>query len=266
MAYKRKVVAVADMHTGSRFALWPTGFKTTEGNDLSAQMSTGQKRLLKYWREFVKICNEEYKPDTVFLLGDLVQGTHRAEFGRELLTADLNEQIEACVELLGPLCKEKKVVAVSGTKYHQSLDMRLHKIIAEKLGGEYLGLLGNVKLKGTNVVARLLHGDSSASIYRSTVMDRELLFQRAAETLKKAPRVNITLAGHWHWYAHLELSDRHWVQVPGWMTWFPWKGTNYARMQPDIGGVVVLIDDRDRIEVHPILFPTVHIADQLGEV
>jgi hypothetical protein len=182
------------------------------------------------------------------------------------LTADLSEQIEACVELLGPLCGERKVVAVSGTKYHQSLDVKLHKVIAEKLGGECLGLLGNVKLKGTNITARLLHGDSAASIYRSTVMDRELLFQRAAEALKKAPKVDITIAGHWHWYAYLELADKRWLQVPGWITWFPWKGTSYARMQPDIGGVVILIDENDRIEVRPILFPAVHIADKLEKV
>jgi len=244
--------------------LFPEGFRSREGNDISAQMSEEQFKLLEYWQDFVKRA-DDMGVDTVFLLGDLIQGSHRAEGSRELLTADLDEQMEAAIKLLEPLCKGRKVAAVSGTKYHQSFDMRVHKLIAERLGGKYFGRMGNIKLKGTGVKVRILHGSSRASIYRSSVMDREILFQRAAEALKKVPSVKAIIAAHWHWYAHLELEDRHWIQVPAWMAWFPWEETGYARMQPSIGGVFLTVTS-DRIEVERVIYAQVHIADKVEEI
>lgn len=261
--YRRRIAVVGDMHVGSIFALWPEGYVTPEGNDLSAQMSKGQKGLLEYWNNFVELCNKDFKVDTVFLLGDLLQGVHRKEYGKDLMTADLADQMEACLKLLEPLCKGKRVAAVSGTKYHEAMDLRIYKTLARRLKGKYLGTLGHLRLRGTKLIFRLLHGDSSASIYRTTVMDRELLFQRAAENLGRIPPATVTVGGHWHWFAHLRFVDRQWVQAPAWMVWFPWKGTNYARMQPDLGGVVLLVSDEDKVEVHPVVFATINIADRV---
>jgi hypothetical protein len=168
--------------------------------------------------------------------------------------------------LLSQLHKNRKLYAVSGSGYHDSIDVRLDKIVIERLGGEYLGFLANIPIKNTKRIIQILHGVSSASVYREMIMARDGLFLWAAEGRNKLPfHIDIRITGHWHYFTHIHSERQHLLQLPGWTDWIPWKGGlhTYGKMLPDIGACIILIDTKDRISVFPFLYERPLIADGL---
>jgi len=269
--FKRVVAFVADTHVGSRYAIFPPDVISKEGNDLSAMRNAGQVKLYEYWQEWEKIC-DAWGVDTVILLGDIIQGNNPAGRGIGTITTDLDEQKDAAVTLLSKICKNRIVHCLSGTPYHESIDTRIHYDLAKELGEtvakewHFHGLLANIKLRGTNRILNLAHGVSGASIYRTTLMDREALFEAAAYGLGDLDFLpDVVVRAHWHRFIHIHLPNQHILQLPCWCAWFPYKGTLrlYGRLQPHIGGVILFIDDYDRITIHHYLFKPPRIADYL---
>jgi hypothetical protein len=248
--------------------LWPKDF-TCEHPETHEQItihgSSGQDTLYEYWLDFCRKCDDE-GVDTVILDGDALHGTNRKEYGMNLMTEDLEIQKIAACQLLAPLVKYRNFIALSGSLYHESLDTRVHKDIAEKLGGKYAGLLWNGKLQGTNRTMNIAHGVSGAAIYRTTVMDREGHLMLQAQALGKLEKFDLIVRAHWHYFIHIHFAQQHLIQLPCWICWEPNKiyVRYYGRMQADIGGVILNIDEKDRISVWHYLYKTVHIADKMG--
>jgi len=97
-------------------------------------------------------------------------------------------------------------------------------------------------------------------------MDREALFEAAAYGLGDLDFLpDVVVRAHWHRFIHIHLPNQHILQLPCWCAWFPYKGTLrlYGRLQPHIGGVILFIDDHDRITIHHYLFKPPRIADYL---
>jgi len=265
---KRAIALVSDLHTGSRFALFPDNFFSLEGNDLSATMNKGQKLILKYWKTFLAQCNY-WKVDSVFLLGDLIHGLNRKEFGTQLITSNLDEQKRAAIQLLSPLCKSRKVHVVTGSLYHEALDTKVHYDIADALKGKFEGYLANIKLKNSNRIINVAHGSSGAWRYRSMQLDQQAMDLLGAEALNKIPfHIDMLIRGHWHQFIHIHVFKQHLLQLPGWAAYTPWTGAlrSYGKFQPDIGACILFIDKEDRMIVHPYLMKEIpHIADYLKE-
>jgi len=263
---KRAIALIADLHIGCRFAIFPEGFTSKEGNDISAMMSKGQQEILEFWKQYVKKCNY-WNVDSVMILGDIIHSSNRREFGMQLITPEIDEQKRAAVKLLKPLCKGKKVHIVSGTLYHEALDTRVHYDIADGLNGSYHGLLANLKLRHSNRIAQIAHGSSGAWRYRSMQLDQQALDLLAAEALGKIPfHIDMLIRGHWHQFIHIHVAKQHLVQLPCWSAFVPWSGSmkSYGKFQPDIGGCILFIDKEDRMIIHPYLMKDIpHIADYL---
>jgi len=266
--WKRVIGLVADLHVGSPCAPWPSGFiAPREEGSREIKPSKAQERLNLYWANFCNKLNE-FQIDTLLLLGDLVHGNNRREWGKGTMTADLSLQVEACVQLLKPIAKSLPTYAVSGSGYHDSLDVRLDRAVVKELGGEFLGYLANLPLEGTKRIITIQHGASAAAIYREMIMGREDLFLAAAEGRGKLPfHIDMKITGHWHFFCHIHEEGRHLLQLPAWTDWSPWVGSlkYYGKMLPDIGGCILLIDDHDRMIVYPFLYERPMIADGLLE-
>lgn len=261
--FKRSIAHVADLHTGCPYAPWPDGIFTKEGVPIPPSKS--QVTLNEYWTRF---CNtaDEFKVDAIFMYGDMVHGNNRREWGRQTMTADLNVQVEACLKLMRKLCKKRSVVGVSGSQYHDSLDVRLDKIIIDELGGEWAGLLANQPVKDTKRIIQMAHGVSSAYVYREQVMGKESKALWIAEGKGKLPfHIDMKVGGHWHHYFHIHGEKQHLLQLPGWTDWVPWKGgiPYYGERIPDIGACIMLVDEQDRMTVYPFTYPRPLIADGL---
>lgn len=255
---KRAIALVADTHVGSRYALFPKKFYSEqEGNEL--RLNKGQRRLLKYWNSFLETC-DEFEVDSVILDGDMMNAVNRREFGRYQMTTNLEEQIAATVELCEPLCRDRSTYVFDGTGYHESLDSRMHKHLADKLGGKHMGGLANLKFSGRRF--NITHGTSAAFVYRAGRMERDAYFQKWAEALGKVPKVDVLVKAHWHQFFHIHANQQHIIQIPCWQGFVPWDKAlgNYARYQPDIGGIIVTLDEQARIRVLHFLYPVVHIG------
>lgn len=278
VGFKRIIAMVADTHVGSRYSLFPDNYVAEDGSQLSAQRNKGMLTLLSYWYDFIDICNT-WGVDTVILNGDMIHGTHRKEFGRDMLTTNLDEQKEACVDLLKPLCKDRIIHTFTGSPYHDSLDSRRHRDLARDLNGVakksvYHGHLANIRLQGqegladTERILNVAHGVSGASIYRTMVMDREGLFEAAAYGLGDLDFLpDVIVRAHWHTFIHIHLPKQHLIQLPCWAAWWPWKGSIvlYGKKQPHVGGVILFIDEADRIIVHHYLYKPPRIHDYLKD-
>ena len=265
MKVKRALGVIGDLHTGSVCAPWPEGIKTKEG--VRIPPSCKQKILNKYLNRFFAEC-KKYNCDTFILTGDLIHGNNRREWGTSLMTPNLNLQLRACIKLLEKHLEGKKIVGVTGSKYHDSIDFRIEREIIERLGGKFLGMMAIFPIKKTKLHALVLHGTGGSAIYKETIMRREALFLQAAEGRGDIPiHIDIRIAGHWHYFSHIHIDGQHILQVPGWTDWIPWKGvlSNYGSRIPHIGGCIILIDDDDKIEVKEFLYKRPMIADGIGE-
>lgn len=265
LKYIRRIALVSDTHVGSRFAIWPEVIKTEDDQEYRAKPA--QLELLAHWRSFLATV-DEYECDTVIHAGDLCHGTNRKQLGKLLVTPEMGIQLDAAEELLTPLIKNRRFIVISGSGYHDSLDCDVHRQIARRLKGKYLGAVANMHLKGTNRTLNLAHGEGSAAIYRTMIMDREGGHQLQAHALGKLPKLDIVVRGHWHTFFHIHLPRQHLVQVPCWMAFEPSKPylKMYGKMQPDIGGVIILIDSENRIDVHHFLYPCPRIGDMMREL
>jgi len=264
--YKRVIALLSDVHIGSRYAVFPDNYITEDGDKLSNARNAGQLKLLKCWKDFSTIC-DKFKVDSIFLVGDITAGMNPKELGMYMMTTDLDEQVDASVLLLKPLCENRKVGVWSGTTYHESLatNVKIHKRMAELLDGRYMGNLSNVRLTPSRKIANITHKSTGAVIYPETVMGRDMMLFKEAEALGLIPKIHVIIRGHRHKWNYIHKVDQHYIQLPCWQAFIPWKGITrwYPRMQPDIGGALLLIDSKDRIRVWHFLYAPVHIADQV---
>jgi len=198
----------------------------------------------------------------VLLLGDLCDGNNRKEFGRNLTSVELEAQVEICKRLLLPHCKGKRVYGVSGSPYHESLDVSLDKLVIEGVGGQFLGLLAHLDITGTGQVIQLRHGDSSSLIYRETDMARESMFLDMVQGIELPFTIDLVVRGHWHWFAYNVNRRRAFLQLPGWKLWFPWRSGKYGKYIPDLGGCVLDVS-RAGITCQEHLYPYIPCYDAL---
>lgn len=264
----RSCAIIGDTHTGSDYAPWPEiPVYTRTGKNLSGAASRQQKKLARDFNNFIDITHE-FGVDTVFHLGDIVQGTNRKESGAETVTSELEYQKDAAEVLIAPIVEDRQLHIVSGSGYHQSLDSKVHQDMAKRLGqyncdAQYHGPVRNIALKGTDKVINIGHTPSSGSKYLGYIMEieyREIKIGQAAGTI---PKIDYVVRGHLHKYRHLDLPDMHLIQAPGWQAWYPLKGSSqgYARYQPDIGGIILMVDEWDRTIILHFLYDTPKIAD-----
>jgi UDP-2,3-diacylglucosamine pyrophosphatase LpxH len=261
---KRKIAFISDLHIGSRYALFPERFLTAE----KIEINTKPSDLLKIWGYWLQFCHkcDEIGIDSIVVLGDLLDGQNHRENAANLITANMDEQKEAAVEVLSRIVKGKrKLFVIGGSGYHKGMgnNNNPEKDVCGALNGSWLGAIKNVRFLPSQKLFNLSHGESAAYIYVEMLMGREMLFMKAAEALGKIPKISVIARGHLHRFAHIHAHGVHFLQLPGWKAFEPSKIflKSYPKMQPDVGGCVLQIDDEDRIKVWPYIYPNPHIAD-----
>jgi len=266
MKFKRIIALLADLHVGCRYAVFPEDFVSEEGNNLSATMNDMQVKLLEYFKHYVQVCND-LNVDSVFLVGDLIAGTNPSEQGRLMVTTNLNEQKEACIKLLEPLCKGRKVGVWSGTRYHDSLTYRTEQDIARHFKGKFFGEIANVRLVPSNRVASISHHGHSAIIYPETAFGRDMTFYLESMALGKLPKIDIIIRAHLHRWCYIHRYKIHYVSLPCFQGFVPYpRAVKYfGKLQPDIGGAILFIDEEDRIRVWHYLYPNISVTSNIVE-
>jgi hypothetical protein len=259
--FVRSIAFISDLHVGSRYAVCPDKWQAPEGQWLIP--SAGQVALNDSFGKFIEKC-KELNVDTVLVNGDAMHGQNVMENGVGLSTSTMDEQIEMCVRVLRPLAKGRKLLMVGGSGYHKSVrGLNPEKMVCDSLGGIWLGPLANIQFSPSARVFNVHHGQSAAFIYREMLAGREILFSKWAQGSGRLPKFDVIVRGHLHSFMHIHENDIHYLQLPCWMAFEPSKITLklYAKMTPDIGGIIVRIDREERIIPWHFLYPTPHIAD-----
>lgn len=263
--YVRSIALVSDLHVLAEHGLCPEGFVGRQGGDRSASMNAGQRKLLEYWKDFTRIMRDEMKIDSVFIIGDAIAGINPKECGLMMMTTDINEQVEAAIKLLYPLCKNKRVGVWSGTAYHESRDVRVHEYIAQALNGTFFGPIAILQIEPSKKVVNIAHRSTEAVMYPETAIGRDIMSAKQAEALGQIPKTHAIIRGHYHHYIETHRHDMHYISLPCWQAYVPYDKAIrwYFKYQPDIGGAVMLIDDKDRLRFFHFLYPTPHISDKV---
>jgi len=270
--FVRRIAAVSDLHLMSRYALFPPEFETEEGNVFKS--SAGQRQLWDSYTQFCQVC-DQWEVDTVFLASDLIHGQNPIERGRGLMTSDLNEQIDLAEKVLTPLLKDRDSHWISGSGYHNSVrGMSVEQEVCKKMkksgitNSTWHGVVANMKVKPFEKIINMTHGGGKAAYYRETIAAREMVYGKVASFDGKLPKIDMYIHGHFHWFNYMHQNNVHHLQLPCWTAYEPVPifTPNYTRLQPDIGGVLIMFDEGGRIFVWHFLYPTPHIVDKVKEI
>ena len=183
----RRVLCISDLHIGSVFGIFPKAYKTRHQNEI--QLNPLQLELWDKWELMKEEIADDY--DYIFLLGDLIDGLNRKGANRERIISNLNEQTDATLKLLRPLCKRKEVIGITSTPYHNSADYEVDRSICKALKGHFLGSIANIRIKNTNKVINIAHGAGASPIYAGTKASKDILLALSSEQLKKTPDVDL---------------------------------------------------------------------------
>ncbi|MHA2164006.1 MAG: hypothetical protein ACXABF_16445 [Candidatus Thorarchaeota archaeon] len=270
---KRSIALISDTHVFSDFALVPRDPVYDEHGgmlNVNGRLNKGQREIQSYWYDHWLPTCDKFAVDTVMHFGDAIQGCNPKEGGVSSLTPDMNYQKEGFVEVMKPLVKDRILHQFSGTKYHEALNVKIHSDTTDSLRkfakkAIFHGKFANIKFEGTEKIANCAHKATGATIYPTTMIDRELVFVQMAAGGDKIPRADYFIRGHLHRFMHIDDGVMHGIQLPGWQSWYPLGDSVrlYGRVQPDIGGVILLIDKMDRTIILHFLYPTPKIGDSV---
>lgn len=269
----RKIAFISDLHLFSRYAMMPPSYTTKEG--ITFNSGPGQNAIWEYFLEFCGICNQE-AVDTVCVLGDVMHGQNPIEMGTLLVSPNMDEQVEVGTFVLDKIVNDpaspignRKLYMIGGSGYHKGArGHNTEKDICDNLKGKWLGAIANMCFTPSKKIFNMSHGESASFIYREMLLGREGMFLREAQAMGKIPKIDVSIKGHWHSFVYIHEKGMHMVQLPAWITFEPSKPylKSYGKMQGDIGGVIITIDDKDRIRVwHFLMDNPPHIADEVQE-
>jgi len=243
LAIKKAIAIISDTHFGAKHALFPKEFETNSG--VMMRGSKSQVQIYEHWKFFIEKC-KEFNVDTVIHCGDILHGINKKS--KTTLFNRFDDEIELAVEMLGEIANNRKIFAVIGSQFHESIEFEIGKTIMDRLDGTFLGYVGNIEIGFCNKTLNIGHSSGSPLIYSATVMDREMLFYKLAEAKGMVKKADWIIRGHLHSYYHQDSSKIHTLLAPCWCGYEPIKDIKlYGKRQPDIGGVILGIDMYGRI-------------------
>jgi predicted phosphodiesterase len=245
----KRILCLSDTHPGSIYGMLPPNFVG------SNQQPVGQNALQKYtWECWLDMIRWAGQVDAIMIVGDVVEGKQFKSHASELCLPLVSDQEQASIEVFTPLIdatKPKKLFFIKGTFYHddemgRSVDnvaKALKATTYEGLGvGTYAKEVLDIDIEG--VPFDFSHGISvSGGLYRAVAIDREALWSAIAGKTGKAPKADVIVRGHAHYFVHVEHVTKHAVILPAWQlqTSFMRKHSRY-RMIPDLGAVLFTVD------------------------
>jgi len=239
----KAISVISDTHFGAKHALFPDTFITKSGNKINS--NRGQKLIYNFWKYYLKKCNE-FNVDTVIHCGDVVHGVNPKS--KTTIFHKLDDEIDLAVSVLKELTDNRNFIMVAGTGFHESLEFELGQSVCDRLNGEFAGWVAEIKIQSCDKTLNVAHSLGSPSVYTPQIMDREVVFYKLAEAKGFLNKADWLIRGHLHLYFHQDSAKIHSLLVPCWCGYEPIKDTKLlGKRQPDIGGIILLVDTEGRI-------------------
>jgi len=102
---KKVILILADTHVGELTAVTPPEYTDALGYTYKIKMNKCNQRLYEYWQHLALMCRKHFKPDEIWLVGDLVAGHMSKVFEktRKMTIESLDMQKQAFIELIRQL-------------------------------------------------------------------------------------------------------------------------------------------------------------------
>lgn len=201
----KRVVAIGDLHCGHYAGLTPPVFqyRCTVGPNYLRKRGALQ---FECWSWYSKTLASLQPIDVLIVNGDMIDGKGTRSGGTELVTSDMQQQAD-----MAAMCileaKASKIICTYGTPYHVSADGDdMESIVASKVdatigGHEWIDVNGCVfDVKHKVGSSQVPHG-------RHTAIAREHLWNQLWAERDEAPRADVILRSHVHFYDFCGSDD-----------------------------------------------------------
>ena len=244
----KKGLFLSDLHVGCLWSLWPAHFKAPDpqtGHMIEYPQNPVQKLIYAHWKAMLPRIKDV---DFIVLNGDLCQGNNKKDQSIGLTTPDLGVQAEACKTLLRDLPKVP-TYATLGSKYHTEADRPLDQFVAESIGATF----GNdlvIEECGIRMHAQhYIPVSKSVWMYRTTGPARDMLLLALQDTEDRYGKVDLALRSHAHYFVTVQFRSSMAIITPCWQARTPYAVRNGLISLPDLGWVVLKIEDRKNMMV-----------------
>jgi hypothetical protein len=199
---KKRVLVIADLHSGHQVGLTPPEFSPPPINHRQERFWKVRAELWEFFRETV----DRYRPyDILILNGDAIEGKGERSGGTELITSDRRVQ----VAIAGAVIKFVNAGAVRlifGTPSHVGRDEDWEDFLADhancKIGShEWFDVNGRI------IDCKHKIGSSTIPHGRMTPLMREILWNRIWAARGEQPKADILIRSHAHYYEHCDHDD-----------------------------------------------------------
>lgn len=229
----KKVLVVGDLHAGCREAIIPPWAEV-------AGMKVGQSKIQKFlWKHWKEMCDQSY--DTVFVMGDCVEGTNPASKGAGQWTNELWEQVDCAVSMLEMIdCKDFR--GVQGSAYHVGSNHSGDESVIRVLGGEF-GPDLDTTVEEVNFYLKHKVGTSSNLKGRSTSINGDMEARKLYEYTYG--KIDVHIRGHAHYTHAVWWEGILGVIAPAWKWKDDWMKTGAVTYGTDFGHLTFTVDGNE---------------------
>ncbi len=191
----KRVVVISDLHCGHLAGLTPPQYRSRE--------LKWERREAEAWEVYCQLMRGLQPIECLIVNGDLVDGQGERSGGRELLTTDMNKQVDmaaACIMV----AKAGKVVITRGTPYHTGKHNNWEDMVADKVGAYKIGNHEWVDVNAVIFDCKHKVPSSTVKHGRGTPVAKEKGWNDEWVRHHDHPDAHVLIRSHVHYFAGVE--------------------------------------------------------------
>jgi hypothetical protein len=239
-------LSISDTHVLHACGLAPRGYVTNAGNKI--ELNRAQNYLYDCFTHLL----DSVPPylDSLFLVGDMMEGKNFFDSGVELSEVDEDWQVRGAEELFKPLAERvsrnkdgnRRIYALGGSKYHGRKEGQLVRMLEGQPKGEHYAPFWREIQVNDRVMFDVAHSQGYFLRYKSTSLAREIGFkyERQGRVRGRLPEEVVIVRAHVHQYGVWMEKGATCVSLPAFKVQdqFAQGGRTPNRTIPDTLGAV----------------------------
>lgn len=256
-----KILHLGHLGVGSIFGM------TSEGSE----QNKFQVWLREKWNTAKKLVGV---PQVLIIGGEPIEGFNPKSFAEDIWLPRKLDQLDMSLDLIWEWIDPdatQEILILYGHLYHGSREIRVEKLLAQRLGDKELNAKAGVLFEREyfGLIFRFWHGSSGAFVYKASSKERQIKFNLEESALGKTPGFDQQYTYHPHQYYGAILASIRATSCPAWKlidTWAEFKHPD--AWLPDIGVLVTTFEERFgtiRVNNDEVLFKPPFRYDQLEQ-
>lgn len=226
---KKRIVVIADLHSGHRAGLTPPEWQWKPDNPELKPWAEQQQEM---WNTYVEILKKLQPVDACFVLGDMIDGKGKKSESTELITPNIKYQQQMATEAIRQV-HAPRIIGVYGTPYHTGSSMDYEREVMEELENDAVTRISGQEFVDVNgITFDLKHHTSNSSTphTKGTSLAKKWLWNVIwSHKRGQQPSADIILRAHVHSFDYVGQRDFLAMTVPALQGW----GSRYGKRQCD---------------------------------